>query len=325
VASSPLWTGEPDNDFEIHRNDSQKQKKSLRTRPCQTKKRFMPDIYYIDGEFVPAGRASLPVDDLAILRGYGVFDFLRTYGGKPVFLGDHVARLQHSAAQIGLELPWHPQHIIDLVLKTLARNSHPESNIRIVATGGSSPDFITPSGHPRLLILVTALMKTPQWWYRRGVNIITLHVRRSFPGAKSIDYIPATLALKTARRNDAIEAVYLDKSDRVLEGTTSNIFAFFGNRLVTPDKKILSGVTRKNIMRLAGELYALEVRQISREELLRASEIFITSTNKGVVPVVRVDETVIGQGAPGRCTLKLMDAFKAHTMRLAESYGDGSC
>lgn len=285
----------------------------------------MSDIYYIDGEFIPADRAAVPVDDLAILRGYGVFDLLRTYGGKPVFLSDHVARLQDSASQIGLELPWRPEEITDLVLKTLARNAHPESNIRIVATGGSSPDFITPSGRPRLLILVTALMKAPQWWYRRGVKIITLHDRRSFPGAKSIDYIPATLALKTARRSGAIEALYLDTSDFVLECTTSNIFAFFGNRLVTPEKKILSGVTRKNIMRLAGELYDLQVRQIKREELLRASEIFITSTNKGVVPVVRVDETGIGQGTPGGCTLKLMDAFRTHTMRLAENYGDGSC
>jgi branched-chain amino acid aminotransferase len=285
----------------------------------------MTDIYYIDGEFIPADRAAVPVDDLAILRGYGVFDLLRTYGGKPIFLSDHVARLQHSASQIGLELPWRPEKITGLVLKTLACNAHPESNIRIVATGGSSPDFITPSGNPRLLILVTALMKAPQWWYRRGVKIITLHDRRSFPGAKSIDYIPATLALKTARRNDAVEALYLDSADVVLECTTSNIFAFFGNRLVTPDKKILSGVTRKNIMRLAAELYGLEVRRIEREELLKASEIFITSTNKGVVPVVRVDETVIGQGVPGSCTLKLMDAFKVHTMRLAESYGDGSC
>ena len=132
----------------------------------------MTDIYYIDGEFVRADRAAVPVDDLAILRGFGVFDFLRTYGGKPVFLRDHVARLQKSASQIGLDMPWAPEQIEETVLETLARNIHEESNIRIVVTGGSSPDFITPSGKPRLLILITTLMKAPDWWYSQGVKII---------------------------------------------------------------------------------------------------------------------------------------------------------
>ena len=280
----------------------------------------MTDTYYIDGEFVKADQAAIPVDDLAILRGFGVFDFLRTYAGKPVFLNDHVARLQHSASQIGLDMPWSSSQIIELVLKTLACNSHEESNIRIVVTGGSSPDFITPSDQPRLLILITALMKAPEWWYRRGVKIITLHARRSFPGAKSIDYIPATVALKTARQNDAIEAVSLDQADHVLEGTTSNIFAVIGNQLVTPDKGILSGVTRKNIIQLAGERYDIEIRRINRSELLSASEIFITSTNKGVVPVVAVDQALIGNGDPGDCTRDMMNAFEAHTMKLAETY-----
>ncbi len=280
----------------------------------------MTDTYYIDGEFIAADQAKIPVDDLAILRGYGVFDFLRTYGGKPVFLADHVARLQHSASQIGLVLPWTQDEIIALVVKTLARNSHSEANIRIVATGGSSPDFITPSGKPRLLILVTALMQTPEHWYTHGVKIITLYALRSFPGAKSIDYIPATVALRAARQKKAVEAVYLDESDQVLEGTTSNIFAFYDDQLTTPDKGILSGVTRKNIMALASELYDLQVCQIHRSELLSASEAFITSTNKGVVPVVKVDDTVIGNGQPGERTRKMMSVFKAHTKRLAARY-----
>lgn len=282
----------------------------------------MTDIYYIDGEFIAADKAKIPVDDLALLRGYGVFDFLRTYGGKPVFLKDHVARLQHSASQIGLALPWTQAEIIELVLKTLARNTHSEANVRIVVTGGSSPDFITPSDKPRLLILITALMQAPQRWYSQGVKIITLHALRSFPGAKSIDYIPATVALGAARRKNAVEAVYLDDSDQVLEGTTSNIFVFLKGQLITPEKGILSGITRKNIMAIAGELYDLQVRQIDRSELLASSEAFITSTNKGVVPVVKVDDTDIGNGQPGERTCKMMAAFKTHTLGLADGYDD---
>jgi branched-chain amino acid aminotransferase len=174
--------------------------------------------------------------------------------------------------------------------------------------------------NPRLLILVTALMQPPKQWYTQGVKIITLHALRSFPGAKSIDYIPATLALKAARRENAVEAVYLDESDKILEGTTSNIFAFLKDRLTTPEKGILSGVTRKNILALANELYDLQLRPLDRSELLAASEVFVTSTNKGVVPVVKVDDTVIGNGRPGERTRKMMAAFKAHTLRLAAEY-----
>ena len=163
-------------------------------------------------------------------------------------------------------------------------------------------------------------MQAPEWWYTEGVKIITLYDRRSFPGAKSIDYIPATVALKSARRREAIEAVYLDESDNVLEGTTSNIFAFSNGRLITPDKGILNGVTRKNILALADRLYDLQVRPIGREELLAASEVFITSTNKGVVPVVKIDEKTIGSGRPGERTLKMAAAFQTHALQLAAVY-----
>ena len=108
-------------------------------------------IYYIDGEFVSAEKAVIPVDDLAILRGIGVFDLLRTYDGQPYFLDAHIDRLERSAREIDLALPWTHAEIADVVRQTLARNDIPEANIRIVVTGGSSRDFMTPSGQPRLL------------------------------------------------------------------------------------------------------------------------------------------------------------------------------
>ena len=114
-------------------------------------------IYYIDGEFVPAEKAVIPVDDLAILRGIGVFDLLRTYDGKPYFLDAHIDRLEQSAREIDLTLPWSHDEIVTLVKQTLAKNDIPEANIRIVVTGGSSTDFMTPSGSP-------ALSSRPEFW-----------------------------------------------------------------------------------------------------------------------------------------------------------------
>lgn len=270
-------------------------------------------IYYIDGSFVPAEEAVIPVNDLAILRGIGVFDLLRTYDGKPYFLDAHIDRLEASARTIGLALPWSHDDIAAVVNQTLAKNEIPEANIRIVVTGGSSADFMTPAGKPRLLVLISPIPKLPDSWYTDGVKIISWEVERPIPGAKSIDYISASLALKKAAAAGGIEALYIDRKGLALECTTSNIFAFVGERLVTPGQGILSGVTRKVVLELAQATFTVDMRDITRTELLAADEVFITGTSKGLVPVVQVDEGVIGDGRPGPRTRQLMAALRQHT------------
>ena len=276
-------------------------------------------IFYVDGQYVPSDEATIPINDLALLRGYGIFDFLRTYRGKPLLLEEHIQRLQQSAEQIGLDLPWSRRELTNIVMQTLGKNNLPESNIRMVVTGGSSPDFITPQGKPRLLVLVTPLAEQPEWWYTDGVKIITIDSERNIPGAKSIDYIPATMALKAARRQDAIEAVYVDRAGYVLEGTTSNLFIFADNRLITPGRAILNGITRQVVLKLAEKILETEIRDIQANELYTAGEVFITGSNKEIVPVVKVDRTTIGNGKPGRHTKALMDAFVAYTNEKASA------
>jgi branched-chain amino acid aminotransferase len=204
-----------------------------------------------------------------------------------------------------------------LVMEALHRNSFKESNIRIVVTAGSSPDFLTPQEKPRLLILVTRAPALPGEWYTDGVKIITYFSERNIPGAKSIDYVPATIALRQARDHDAIEAVYVDRNGLVLEGTTSNLFTVFGDALVTPDRGILNGVTRRAVLSLAEKMGPVDLRDLNLDELLTADEVFITGTNKMIVPVIQVDETVIGDGRPGRITQKLMKALR---IRIDEHY-----
>ena len=140
----------------------------------------MGNIFYVDGEFVDSEAAQVPADDLAVLRGYGIFDFTRTYGGRPFRLDDHLQRLQRSAELILLELPLPVtvcDGIRDVALETLARNGYPgngaDARLRIVVTGGSSPDDITPAGPARLLMLVTPFAAQPAARYREGIKIIT--------------------------------------------------------------------------------------------------------------------------------------------------------
>lgn len=271
------------------------------------------DIYYVDGQFMPADRASIPVNDLAVLRGFGVFDFLRTYGGRPFHLRDHLERLRHSADQIKLACPWPVETLEEIVAQTLARNAHREANIRILLTGGPSDDFLTPEGKPRLIVMVSPLIVMPTEWYEHGVSIITAPVERLLPGAKSIDYIPAILALRKAAAEQAVEAVYIDNHQRVLEGTTSNLFMHGNGTFATARQGVLSGVTRKVVLELVRSRYTVDMRDISLGELLEAEEVFICSSNKEVVPVVRVDKAVIGDGKPGRHTAAVMAMFAEYT------------
>lgn len=269
------------------------------------------NIYYVDGKFVPADQAMIPVDDLSIIRGIGVFDLLRTYKGSPSLLKEHVTRLFDSARKINLELPWSHETICRVALETLSRNNLPEANIRIIVTGGSSPDFMTPVGRPRLLVLVNPLPDMPAHWYSHGIKVVTKRVKRINPGAKSINYMPAAMALKDAQARGAVEVLLMDESDHVLEGSTSNLFAFIDGVLVTPGRGILSGITRKVVLEVAAPHYSVEIRDLSRQELFGAGEVFITGTNKGLVPVVRIDDTPIGSGRPGPETVHVMALLEA--------------
>ena len=270
-------------------------------------------IFYIDGNFVDENEAVLPVTDLAILRGYAVFDFLRTYNGHPFHLEAHLRRLRNSAALIGLDCHWSLDGLTKIVDETLARNNYQESNIRLLITGGDSEDSISPGQHPRLLVMVRPVTPYPEIWYKEGIKIITARLNRYIPGAKSTDYIRAIVTLKDAEAAGAIESVYVNKDDFVLEGTTSNLFIVRDKTVITPSEDILPGITRDVLLEIVKPDLPLDLRPVSREELLAADEAFLASSTKEVVPVVQVDEQAIGNRMVGPVTRKVMGLFRDYT------------
>jgi len=274
-------------------------------------------IYYVDGVYVDETAALLPVSDLAILRGYGVFDFLRTYNGYPFHLTAHAQRLRNSAALLGLDCPWSVEELSSIVQTTLEKNGYPESNIRLLITGGDSEDNISPGPHPRLLVMVNPLKPYPETWYSDGVKIITARLNRFIPGAKSIDYIRAIMTLRDARAAGAIESVYVSPDNRALEGTTSNLYIVSGGSVSTPSNEILPGITRDVLLDILKPQFEPEVRPVSMQELTGADEVFMSSSTKELVPVVQVDERQIGDGRPGPVTRRIMEIFRNYT----DNYG----
>jgi branched-chain amino acid aminotransferase len=279
------------------------------------------NVFYVDGEFLPENRSVISANDMGLLRGYGVFDFMRTYNRRPFHLEKHVARLASSARQINLKLPHTEEEIIQITMKTLERNADlAEANIRLVVTGGISPDSITPPDKTSLLVMVTDLHRCPAEWYRDGAAIITTHDERYLPGAKSTNYIPGILALSRARQQNAIESVYVDRYGRLLEGTTTNFFAFIGQKLVTPGAAILPGITREVVLGIVESQFPVEIRDIHKDEVRLMDEAFITASNKEVVPVIRVDDRILGAGRPGERTRRVMQLFAGYT----HEYGKNS-
>jgi branched-chain amino acid aminotransferase len=278
------------------------------------------DTYYIDGHYVDEDKCVLSVKDIIVLRGFGVFDFLITYNKRPFYLKEHVQRLETSAQKIGLKIRHSNDEICSIVEETLRRNAHhDESNIRIVYTGGISSDGVTPDGNGYLIVMVTPRHQLPDWWYSEGAKLVTAEIERFIPGAKSTNYLTAVWALERARAMDAIESIYVDRNNRLLEGATSNFFCFKENKLITPKLDILPGITRIVLVDLVKDHFNLDIREIQKNELPSMQEIFISASNKEIVPIIQVDDTVIGDGKPGQRTQKVMQLFEDHTT----AYGQG--
>lgn len=271
-------------------------------------------VFYINGEFVSADRAAISARDLAILRGFGVFDFLRTYGGVPFQLGAHLRRLQRSAELIELACPWDLEELGEIVMKTLRRNSFVESGIRLVLTGGDSPNGFMPAGDSRLLVMISALQNLPAAAFQQGSAVATVEQYRHLPEAKTINYIPGIMAQRQAQRRvpDAIDAIYR-VDGQVVEGTRSNIFICKGDRWITPEQGLLPGITRAEVIKLLGRGGQLELRAISLDEFYAADEIVLTSSTKEIVPIVKVDDVRIGAGVPGENSRQLMRQWRAMT------------
>ena len=266
-------------------------------------------LWYTNGQWVHPQEASLSVNDIAVLRGYSVFESLRTYDRRPFHLDEHLTRLFHSAEIIELKIPWPRDYIKEVVDEIIARNAYRHAALRLLVTGGESEDGILPSGPPKLIVMITPLGERDMERFARGYKLITSSLQRVSPEAKTTNYIAAVRALKEAELRGANDALFVNELGHVLESTRSNFFIFLGDTLVTPRKGVLIGITRNVVLELARGRFAIQERPILVTELLAADEAFVTSSSREITPVVQVDERVIADGKPGPRTYELERRF----------------
>jgi branched-chain amino acid aminotransferase len=211
---------------------------------------------------------------------------------------------------IDLDLPWSADEIEGIVHQTMARNDPTDVTIRIIATGGQSPNFMVPTERPSLAVMLAPVTPANPLYLTQGARLITVEMERFMPAVKSLNYVTAIMAQKRARAAGVVEALYRDADGMVSECTTSNFFIFRGDRLITSNVDILAGITRGAALEIAEDLFQVEERPIRYDELTLADEAFITSTTKEIMPVVRVDDIVIGQGGVGAATRRMMETFR---------------
>ncbi len=251
---------------------------------------------------VDPGQPVVHADDEGFLRGRGAFETMRVYAGRPFRLGDHIARLQSSAARLGLP-PLDAGEIEALSVQALDAAGAGEVFLRLYATPGREG-----SGHPLLLALVGALPADLEELRARGLGLVSvplgLDVSGSWPlgGVKSMSYAVNMMAVDVARTQGGDDALFLAQGRIVLECPTSNIWWRRASELFTPSLElgILAGVTRAvAIERLSALGYELREGIFEVGELVEAEEAFTSSSVREVMPAVSLDGQPIGDGTPG--------------------------
>ncbi len=270
----------------------------------------MTEYCYLNGKIIPLKDATISVLDIGVLRGYGVFDFTRTYNGRPQALEAHIKRLGRSAKRLGLRVPLKEAEIKAVIDKLLQKNGFKEAMIRMVLTGGKTLQGIDfDPRQPTFFILAQKLEAPSADMYREGVNVITVEHQRLLPEAKTNNYITAVMNQRRLKKAKAFEMLYYHNG-KVLELSTSNIFIVKRGVIVTPATGILMGTTRGIAIALAKKSYPLVEREVRLRELLAADEAFLTAANKGILPVTRVEGKNIKTGKVGPVTRHLMAEYE---------------
>jgi branched-chain amino acid aminotransferase len=282
---------------------------------------MIPDgVVDVDGVLWPAAEARISVFDRGFLYGDGAFEALRTYGGKGFRQREHLLRLAESCRLLRMALPVSLEVLAQRVERAIAASGFAECYLRIAVTRGVAKMGLDLGQAKQPSVLVYALKLTPPEpsLYRDGIAVGFVRVQRSTDatsaaGAKATNYLASVLALDDAKQRGCLEVIILGSRGEVLEGSTSNVFAVHAGVLCTPPLSagILSGITRRTVLELAEQnSLRCEERELLADELCAAQEVFITSSIRELVPVVRVDEATIGDGKPGPVIGSLLAAYR---------------
>ncbi|MFD2573681.1 aminotransferase class IV [Spirosoma soli] len=262
---------------------------------------------YFNGTIAPTDQLAVGVTDLGLLRGYGLFDYFLTYNGRPFQWDWYWERFQNSATRMHLPLLIGKEETYAVLMDLIERSGSVDVAFRFVMTGGYSADSISIE-RPNLLILTEDIHPVPSIQYEQGIKVILDDYVREMAEVKSTDYKRVILMAEAIRAARASDLLY-QKGGEISELSRSNFFIVKGERLITPDRHVLRGITRRTVIQLAQTDFKVEERPVLLSELYDADEAFTTSSTKKVLPITQIGELTIGDGHVGPKATFLLERF----------------
>ena len=276
----------------------------------------MPEIAYVNGRFCPLAEAVVSVEDRGYQFADGVYEVVATYGGCPYALEPHLARLQGNLEALHLPLDIREYGLRAKLMEGIKRSGFGETLVYIQVTRGVAPrqhEFPAVSVTPTVVMTFKELHRLPRNLYDRGVEIVSAEdLRWKHCDIKSIALLPNILAKQSAAQAGAFEALLVDAEGRVTEGASTSAFCVQAGRLCTAPigPHILPSITRGILLNLARKLgISIDEEFCTLDQFKEADEVFLAGTTTEAMPVVRIDDAVIGDGTPGLITQQIRAAF----------------
>lgn len=256
----------------------------------------------INNQIYAENDAKINISDLAIQRGFGIFDFLKTVNGKAIFVEDHLDRFFNSSKEMNLEIGYTRAELLSTVANLMEANNLPNSGIKIILTGGYSPDgyAVVKSN----LIITQVPFEIKNYNDNEGLRLVTYNHQRQLPTVKTIDYLQAIRLHGFVKENNADDLLY-HNNGQLCECPRANFFIVTDNEIITPKSNILRGITRSKILKLNIEGYTVVERDFTLEDLKNAKEAFVSSSTKNAHPVLAIDGVTIGNGTAGKVTKEI--------------------
>lgn len=274
---------------------------------------------YLDGQIVDGASARISVRDHGLLYGDGIFEGMRAYDRRPFRLDRHMHRLQAGARALRLTLPGGVDAIRSIVEQTFASFEMGDSYGRLIITRGEGPLGVDPTTcpQPSVICIVDRITLFTDEKRKAGLSMITSSWRRPQsdvldPRIKSLNYLQNALAKGEARRQGADEALVLNSSGNIAEASVANVFALLEGELVTPPTTdgCLDGITRATVLEIAKRLgIPTRVATLSKIDLFRAEEVFITGTGAGLARIASLDGEQVGGTSSGPVYERLYKAY----------------
>jgi len=288
----------------------------------------MAATIYVNGRITGQDEAVIPVLDHGFLYGEGVYEVMRTYKRTPFLFGRHMDRLRRSAGMINMDVPFTDADFLARIQQTAdafsraqgAQGSGAEMYIRVLLTHGvgSISYEVAACPTPTLVIIIKPQADPPAGAYERGVTVVLVPIVRNHPGSinpliKSNNLLNNALASQEAYRLGGFEAIMRNYRGEISECSQSNLFVVKDGTALTPpiDAGLLAGITRAFVLEI-GPSARIPVREctLTDADLFGADEMFLTSTTREIVPIVKVGDRTIGAGVPGPVTRALLAEFR---------------